>query len=364
MPVPTKLLARATIPLDGGLERKLKDNNTAIIADTLNFETLSIHDLSGSMLNPETLLQEIITGHLDSYVWLATQKALDAFLEENGTEMRQEHVTLAVEHLFTELACAIGDHVQGPHITFVDPRAHGNTASLVASANRLRKMLSRRGVPKSSIVVSIPATDAGILAAQMLQKEGVFVNLYLVSCLMHAAACVEAGATTISIPVGPLLKWHEKRFPALSRTLNDHPGVEAIHAILSYFKVNKVKTKALGMNFRSAKYPTEILSNAGGFSKRLSTESRILTTKFLHESLRDLGDAMDTIDLLVCDELEVKLKRYIDYEISDCWSTRPEEVRSEWLRPIKEKPERPSKKSVDKPPKRPKAAKTLMDEVF
>ncbi|KAJ3502446.1 hypothetical protein NLJ89_g8887 [Agrocybe chaxingu] len=420
MPLPTKLLARATIPLDGGLERKLKDNNTAIIADTLHFETLSMHDLSGSMLNPGTLFQEIITGHLDSYVWVATQKTLDAFLEENGTEMRQEHVTLALEHLFgpfvcaayqfTELACAIGDHVQGPHIAFVDPRVHRDTASLVASAKRLRKMLIRKGIPKKSIVVSIPATDAGLLAAQTLQKQRVHVNLYLVSCLIHAAACVEADATTISIPVGPLLKWYERRFPTLSRTMDEHPGVEAIHAILSYFKVNKIRTKVLGTDFRSlteiglvsecdgvcisaqqadklrwskapifplegkdipavlrarqAKYPTELLSKVDGFSKRLSTESRILTTKFLQESLRDLGEAMDTIELLVCDELEVKLKRYIDYEIVDRWSIGPEEVRREWLRPTKDKPKESSRKSVDIPPKRSQTPKTLMDEVF
>lgn len=40
-------------------------------------------------------------------------------------------------------------------------------------------------------------------AAQELENEhGIHTNLYLVSGLLHAAACAEAGATTITIPVG------------------------------------------------------------------------------------------------------------------------------------------------------------------
>lgn len=40
------------------------------------------------------------------------------------------------------------------------------------------------------------------MAAQELETVyGVHTNLYLVSGLIHAAACAEAGATTITIPV-------------------------------------------------------------------------------------------------------------------------------------------------------------------
>ena len=48
----------------------------------------------------------------------------------------------------------------------------------------------------------IPATEAGILAAQRLQKNQVNVNLYLVSSLLHAGACAETSPAAISIPVG------------------------------------------------------------------------------------------------------------------------------------------------------------------
>ncbi|KAG6820073.1 hypothetical protein H0H93_005601 [Arthromyces matolae] len=91
--------------------------------------------------------------------------------------------------------------VDGPHFTFVDPRKHDNTDSIVRNAQRIISLFQEKEVSKGKIV--IPATAEGIQAAQILQSEHkINTNLYLVSGLLHAAACAEAGATTITVPVG------------------------------------------------------------------------------------------------------------------------------------------------------------------
>lgn len=118
-----------------------------------------------------------------------------------------------------ELGCDMFQRVSGPHVTFIDPRNHDDTRAMMKDAYNLYKLFRFQGVPKENIIISvciiiilfhqnlnhfytqIPATEAGILAAQQLQKNRVNVNLYLVSSLLHAAACAETSPAVISIPV-------------------------------------------------------------------------------------------------------------------------------------------------------------------
>lgn len=53
--------------------------------------------------------------------------------------------------------------------------------------------------------VEIPATEEGICAAYRLEKKhGIQTNLMLVTGVAHAAACVEAGPSTITMFVDPV----------------------------------------------------------------------------------------------------------------------------------------------------------------
>lgn len=54
-------------------------------------------------------------------------------------------------------------------------------------------------------VWQLPATEDGICAARVLtHRHGIQTNLSLVSCLAHAAACIEAGAGLVSMSVEPV----------------------------------------------------------------------------------------------------------------------------------------------------------------
>ena len=53
--------------------------------------------------------------------------------------------------------------------------------------------------PRDSNMLKIPASEEGIAAAQMLEKQcGIRTNLYLVSGFLHALICVEACTSTIT----------------------------------------------------------------------------------------------------------------------------------------------------------------------
>lgn len=61
------------------------------------------------------------------------------------------------------------------------------------------QQFQENGIEKDQIVVSIPATEEGVHATQLLVKEdGVLVNLAMVAGMSHAAVCAEAGAAWVT----------------------------------------------------------------------------------------------------------------------------------------------------------------------
>ncbi|EDR04314.1 uncharacterized protein LACBIDRAFT_304919 [Laccaria bicolor S238N-H82] len=259
-----------------------------------------------------------------------------------------------MDQFLFELGIAVSELVTGPHVTFVDPRKHDDTRAMVDHAKRLYKMFKAQGIRPEYIVFSIPATEAGIMAARELStKYNLNVNLYLVSSLVHAMACAEAGAAAVSIPIGQLLNWNERRRNAAHVDLEFHPGIEAIQTILAYFRLNEIKTKLIGTDFRKftemgllgdfdavcvseyqvdrlrwstvptswgeasssvllragqAQYPTNFLTVEGGFLKLLSPDSRNLIKDILDGGLKELKEEMKKIEAAVVSEVDRQFK--------------------------------------------------------
>ncbi|KAJ6625087.1 hypothetical protein B0H10DRAFT_1756808, partial [Mycena sp. CBHHK59/15] len=168
-----------------------------------------------------------------------------------------------------ELGIAMAERCGGTQFAFVDPRRNDDAAAMVASARRLVRYYHERDVAQRHIIVSIPATEAGILAARKLESHGIQTNLILVGSLMHAATCAEAGATAISIAVGPLLDCYERKRKAAHGDLGTHPGVQTIQATLAYFRLHNLRTRVVGTHFRELK---EVSALAGFDAVCLSTD--------------------------------------------------------------------------------------------
>jgi len=133
----------------------------------------------------------------------------------------------------------------------VDPRKNDDAAAMVRSAKGLVNLFRVRGMNQEKIAISIPATEDGVAAAKELEAAGIHTNLIFVASIMHAAICAQAGATAISIAVGPLLLCHERRkWNAVYPDLALHPGMEIIQATLEYFKLHEISTRLVGRDFR------------------------------------------------------------------------------------------------------------------
>ncbi|KAK0460675.1 uncharacterized protein EV420DRAFT_1236407, partial [Desarmillaria tabescens] len=195
---------------------------------------LSYHDLDGSMLSPARLLDALDSPYIYYHLWVAVKMSLD---DRDKGKMKAPSMNAAIlERLVVELGKPMIDRTPGPHITFVDPRLHGNASRILRSAIR------------------IPATEEGILASNYLERKcQILTNLDLVGTLAHAAACAESGSNLVSIAVGPLLDWYERKRKAKYQDIKTHPGIEHIQATAVYFKLHKQTTRLVGTDFRTLK---------------------------------------------------------------------------------------------------------------
>ncbi|KAF8665028.1 hypothetical protein AX16_000640 [Volvariella volvacea WC 439] len=279
-----------------GIEEGLRKQNTAIIGNLAHFESwfrrvfrrpfvgggiltsplpalfvaLGTFDFDGTSLTPSSILQYLGSDDVYYHLWVAAQSTVD---ECPGGKFDERRVTRTALERFVgtvllpvvnksltdisreqlvELASALIDRVEGPHFTFADPRLFNDVSAMVRNACRLSKLFEERGICKSDLIVSIPATEMGILAAKELAGHGLHTNLYLVCDHLHAAACVEAEASAVTIDIGMILDWYErKRKAVLSPNIEVHPGIESIQSIVAYFKQHRLNTRVIGTAFRT-----------------------------------------------------------------------------------------------------------------
>jgi len=98
--------------------------------------------------------------------------------------------------------------VEGPHCVTIDPRIDGDPHALRAKARSLVARFEKLGRSRDTLMVGIPATEAGIDAAAALQREdGINVNLTFVSGVVHAAACAQAGAVAVTLSIEKMREW-------------------------------------------------------------------------------------------------------------------------------------------------------------
>ncbi|KAJ6464011.1 hypothetical protein C8R45DRAFT_506327 [Mycena sanguinolenta] len=263
-------------------------------------------------------------------------------------------VQSAMERFVVELGMAIYERNSGPQLTFVDPRKNDDAQAMVRTAKRLINLFRAHGMSQDKTVISIPATEDGVAAARELEAAGIRTNLIFVANIMHAAICAQAGATAISVAVGPLLLCHERKPRAAYPDLALHPGIEVIQATLEYFKLHDIRTRVVGRNFRQlaelsalrgfdavclskeqlevtrwkaetrspdlsdrppqasmrarqAQHPAKFLENGSGFMSVMSAEARRMLAATVYPALGKMELQMNAIEKIVREEVAWQL---------------------------------------------------------
>ncbi|KAF7323914.1 Transaldolase [Mycena kentingensis (nom. inval.)] len=142
-----------------------------------------------------------------------------------------------------------------------DPRLAYDTEGITAKAHSLVSLLAELGIPRHRVLIKIPATYEGILAAQRLESQSppVHTNMTLVFGLVQAAACAQAGAKVISPFIGRVKDfWDTKLGRSSCTSLAKHPGILLVRAIRVLYAASSSKTppEILAAGFRA---PEEVI---------------------------------------------------------------------------------------------------------
>lgn len=131
---------------------------------------------------------------------------------------------------------------------------------MVAKAHRFIALYKEKGVPSDRVLIKLPSTWEGIRAGEILEKEGIHVNMTLLFCMAQAVACANAGATLISPFVGRIMDWYAAKEGKKSYEPEQDPGVKSVRAIYQYYKSVGCPTIVMGASFRNK---GEIIALAG-----------------------------------------------------------------------------------------------------
>ncbi|KAJ3774698.1 hypothetical protein FB446DRAFT_727942 [Lentinula raphanica] len=267
------------------LEESLKCSGIRIVADTLDYDVLMRRPAASGM-NLEVAMQKIgRDAHGGYQLYAAIKKTLDLFEAKNifknlvENDPQWSYIIRSVAYqLLVDLGAMMMDRISGHHFTtfIIDPcvlslatdsdsknPAFDNpqiVRNVVDEAKWFRELLELAEVDHSRIVFDIPATKIGVLAASILEREGIHTNLCMISGLMHAITCAKMRPYCITIDVASILSWYEKTASDKGvsipgnlegEALLDHPGIVAIQSIVRYYQLHSIPTKIAGRNFRT-----------------------------------------------------------------------------------------------------------------
>ncbi|MBU6383408.1 MAG: transaldolase [Verrucomicrobia bacterium] len=220
---------------------------TIVVADTGDFETLRAYLPTDSTTNP-------------SLIYAASQLAQYQHLLDEAIQFGKGDLKKSLDKVFVNFGLEILKIVPGRVSTEVDARLSFDVDGSIEKARYLISLYEKAGIDRKRILIKLASTWEGVLAARVLEKEGIHCNMTLMFSLSQAIACADAHATLISPFVGRILDWYKQAEKKESYPPAEDPGVKSVTKIYHYYKKFGIKTQIMGASFRNK---GEILELAG-----------------------------------------------------------------------------------------------------
>src|SRR6266404_5109612 len=217
---------------------------TKVVADTADFEQFKQFKPQDATTNP-------------SLVYAATQKQQYGHLLEEVLKDRkksglsgQAQIEDICDHLLVQFGTDILQIVPGRVSTETDARLSYDVEGSIKKARRLIELYEKKKIPRERVLIKIASTWEGLVAAEQLQKEGIFCNLTIMFSLPQAVRAAEAKVQLISPFVGRTYDWYKKENKR-DYTGPEDPGVQSVKEIYTYYKKFDYRTEVMGASFRN-----------------------------------------------------------------------------------------------------------------
>lgn len=259
---------------------------STVVADTGDLEAIKRFKPQDATTNPSLILKAVQSGQYDDLI-----ARIIASADRSSPDSLLTDVS---DHLIVAMGKEILGCIPGKVSTEVDARLSFDVAATLDKARKLMDLYEEAGIGRDRVLIKVAATWEGILAAEILQKEGIDCNLTLIFSFAQARACAEVGAFLISPFVGRVLDWYRAKNPDKTYEPHEEPGVTQVSEIYAYFKQHGYNTNVMGASFRNM---GEILELAG--CDRLTISPALLdelgqTSGELSVKLTDAGERRAT----------------------------------------------------------------------
>ncbi len=216
---------------------------TTVVADTGDIEAIRQYQPIDATTNPSLLLK---ASEIEEYGEL-----LKKSIEDSKQAGKAAQVMEASERFAVYIGKEILEIVPGKVSTEVDARLSFDTQATINTARRIISRYEDLGIGRERILIKIASTWEGIMAAKILEQEGIECNLTLLFSFYQAVACAEANITLISPFVGRILDWYKANGEQQDYTGSNDPGVKSVTAIYQYYKQHGYPTIVMGASFRN-----------------------------------------------------------------------------------------------------------------
>ncbi len=242
---------------------------TTVVADTGDMDAIRAYRPTDCTTNPTLILK---AAQMEAYAHLVDEAVVWA-------RSHNKPSSAAVDRVAINFGEELSKIVPGRVSTEVDADLSFDVERTVEKARAIIAEYERRGVGRERILIKVAATWEGVVAAELLQQEGIDCNLTLIFSLAQAVACAQAKVYLISPFVGRILDWHVKA-QGRSFAPAEDPGVLSVRNIYAYYKAHGVDTVVMGASFR----------NQGEIEELAGCDRLTISPQLLDQLSRDEGE--------------------------------------------------------------------------
>ena len=218
---------------------------TKIVVDSSDFKSLGNYKSADATTNPSLIIKSLNNPKYQGFI----KNVANQYNGYKNEDLAREVVISFAEEILKVIPGRVSVEVD-PLLAFDTKKTELETLKIIESCQL-------RTIPLERILIKIPATWEGILAAKSLEKKNIKCNLTLLFSEIQALYCAEYGVTMISPFVGRISDWWRKK-GFTWQTITDDPGVKFARSVYFFFKEKGYSTEVMAASFRSIEQITSL----------------------------------------------------------------------------------------------------------
>ncbi|KAF9459531.1 hypothetical protein BDZ94DRAFT_1324746 [Collybia nuda] len=246
----------------------VRDSGILIASDTGEYNKIGEFYPQDATTNPSLVLAAV---KKPEYAHLIDRAVEYVLTRRDSIEARTQ---LALDHLLVQVGIQILNIIPGRVSVSIDPRLANDRDAIVNKGHDLIAIFEELGISRERVLIKIPGTYSGILAARILETpvrlsdgtmtDPIHTNATLIFGRVQALACAQAGMAVISPFIGRVKDWWAAREPKSDgatnpeQPLSEHPGIILVQQIRSAYASYGHRTGIMAAGFRRVEEIVEL----------------------------------------------------------------------------------------------------------